>query len=259
MLVKDVLWGICDLLQDTDPQFLRWPERTLVRFLNDAQLATCKYLPLACTRIDAVLLKRGTLQSVASIAPADCKTFDGSTPSAPILGFQFVRALCNMGADGLTIGRGVRLADAELLDAQDPMWNGTEGTTVREFTFDPESPAYFRVTPGAGVDPQWLRIVYAAQPVPIPAGGAPGAELFAVDGSSTLPISIADEHVDLLTYYVLARCYMRNSQNAGDPAKVAQFGGMWLQGMNSKVAAVTGANPNLTKLPFAETPLAQAN
>ena len=53
VLLKDVLWGISDLLQDTSPQFTKWPERNLVRSHSDGQMAVDKYLPLAGPRVDA--------------------------------------------------------------------------------------------------------------------------------------------------------------------------------------------------------------
>lgn len=258
VLVRDWLWGVCDLLNDTNPQFKRHPERTLIRWLNDAQMAVYKYLPLAAARIDSVRLQVGSLQSVETIAPADCKLFDGSSPVAAVKGMQFIRPWANMGDDGVTIGRAVRMVSRELLDAQDPLWQTRTGTVVKEIVYDPETPRHFHVNPPLA-SRKWLRFAYGAQPIAIPAGGAPGAEFYGIGGGSTVTISVDDEHTDVLMYYVMARSFMRNSQNAGDPAKVASFTGAWLQSMNTKIAAVTGNSPNLKKLPYAPDPVGQAS
>jgi len=258
VLVKDVLWGICDLLNDTAPQYARHPERTLVRWLNDAQLAVYKYLPLAASRIDSIRLRVGALQSIETIDPADCKLFDGSSPTDPVKGMQFIRPWANMGDDGVTVGRAVRMVSRELLDAQDLNWQTKSGTVIKEVVYDPETPKHFHINPPLSAR-KWMRFAYGAQPIAIPAGGAPGGEVYLVGGASTVTISVDDEHTDVLTYYVMARSFMRNSQNAGDPAKVASFTGAWLQSMNSKIAAVTGNNPNLKKLPFAPEPVGQAS
>lgn len=256
-LVRDVLWRVSVLLQDMVPQFQRWPERETVLWLDDAQMAVWKFLPLSASRIDTIKLKPGTLQSIESIAAADCKPGDGSTPTAAVLGTQFLRMLNNMGADGLTLGKAIRLTSREMMDAQNPDWHTVSRGFVESFMYDPDTPRYFWVTPG-NTGYSWARVAYTAQPTKTPNTGTPGSEIYKYDGTNALTISIGDEHVDDIVNYIVARAFMRNSQNAGDSQKVAQFAGLFLQSINSKVAAITGNNPNLQKLPFAPEPIGQA-
>ena len=68
VLVRDLIRRVSVLLQDTAPQFERWPEQELVDWLNDAQVAITKFLPAACARVDAIRLKPGTRQSIETIA-----------------------------------------------------------------------------------------------------------------------------------------------------------------------------------------------
>lgn len=257
-LVRDALWTICDLLNDTSPQFKRWPERTLVSHYNDAQLAVFKYLPLCGARIDTVRLQTGALQSIDIIAPADCRQADGTAPSQPLRGMQFLRPLVNMGDDGQTVGRTVTVKPADAMDALDPRWQTKSGTEVREVFFDPQTPKFFLVNPPLA-SRKWLRLSHVVQPPQIPAGGEPGSEVYRVDGGSSQAITIDDEHADLNLHYVLARCFMRNSQNAGDVDKASLHTTTWIGLMNSKVAAVTGNNPNIKRLPFAPQPVGQAS
>lgn len=257
--VKEVMWRISVQLQDTVPQFTRWPERETVMWLDDAQMAVWKFLPLSASRIDAIKLKPGTLQSIESIAAADCKPGDGSTPSAPILGTQLLRLLNDMGADGLTPGNAIRLVSRDMMDAQSPTWRTVARSPVECFMFDPDTPRYFEVTPGVPASPErWVRIAYTAQPAKIPNTGGMGTELYKIGDANTTLISVHDENVDDLVNYVCARAFMRNSQNAGDPNKVAMYSGLFLNSLNAKVAAVTGNNPNLKTLPFAPQPVGQA-
>lgn len=248
-LVRDVLWRVAVLLQDTAPQFQRWPERELVHWLNDAQVAVVKFLPSAASRVDAIKLAAGTRQSIAAIPAANCKPGDGSTPSAPIYGTLFLNPRRNMGADGVSPGRSVRMVDRDVLDSQTPNWHTLTGADVSSVVFDPLTPRFFYVTPGVPVgQDRWLEIAYNAASTSIPNVAADGSEAYANSGSSTVTISIDDEHVDDLVNYVVARANMKDAKFA-DPAKAVAHTNLFLGSLNAKVTAMTGTNPNLRMLP----------
>lgn len=259
VLVREVLRRASVLLQDYAPQFQRQPEIEMVDWLNDAQVAIFKFLPLAGSRIDAVKLKPGTLQSIQAIAAADCKPGDGSSPATITVGTQFLRAVNNMGADGLTPGNAVRLCKTADLDSQTPSWRTVTKTAVASYMYDPTTPRYFEVTPAVPASPAvWVRIAYTAQPVKVPDGGAVGSEIYAASGSSSQVISVADEHIDDLVNYIVARANMKPVQWA-DAGKAAAFTAMFTGSINAKVAAIMGNNPNLKALPMAAEPIAQAS
>jgi hypothetical protein len=257
--VRDAIWRIAGLLQDVSPQYTRWPETEIVNWLNDAHLAITKFLPAACSRIDAVKLKTGTRQSIETILAADCKPGDGSTPAVPILGTQVLDVIRNMGADGLTPGKSIRLITdgREVLDTQSPTWHTVTASAVAQFVFDPRMPRYFYVYPGV-TGTVWVEVAYTAQPIKIPNTGTLGSELYKVDGSNTFTIQVADEHIDDLVNYVCARAYMKNAQ-FGNGNSAAAFSGMFVNSLNAKVTALTGNSPNLQRLPFAPEPIGQAS
>lgn len=259
ILVREALWRVSSLLQDIDPQFTRHPEGELVHWLNDAQMAVAKFLPMAASRLDTIKLKVGSRQSIETIAAADCKPGDGTTPAVPILGMQLLELTRNMGADGLTPGKTIRVVPRKTLDAQSRNWHNVAGPVVDQFTHDPRLPRYFYVSPAVPATPAvWAEVAYYAQPIPIPNTGTPGAELYAYAGASTTKLSIADEHLDDLVNYVAARAYMKNSQAAGHDAKAAMFTGLFVNSLNGAAAARTGVNPNLKRLPFAPEPTGAA-
>lgn len=256
VLVRHALWQASGLLTDDKPQFQRWAEVSMVQFANDAQLAIAKYLPTACSRVDAIKLRAGTLQSIESIAAADCKPGDGSTPAAPVLGMTLLHPICDMGADGLTPGRALRIVDRKAMDAVSPTWPADLATVPTSIVYDPATPRYFHAVPGPK-EPRWARIAYTAQPVKIPAGGPRGSEIYAYAGSSAVTLSVSDEHAEDVVNYIVARCNMMNAEWA-DGAKAAAFAQLFLGSLNGKVAASTGTNPNLKRLPFAPEPVARA-
>lgn len=259
VLVRDVLWQACVLLQDSSPQFVRYTERELVSWLDDAQMAIAKYFPAASSRIDAIRLKPGTRQSIDAIAAADCKPGDGSTAPTFTYGTSLLGLVRNMGSNGTTPGRAIRQTNREILDAQG-LWHMVTRAYVGEFIYDPQTPRYFYVVPAVpstGGD-VWVEAIYTAQPTKIPNTGTVGGELYLVGGPSTQKLSIADEHSDDLVNYIVARANMKDCEWA-DGNKAIAFAKLFTDSINGLVTARTGSNPNLKRLPFAPEPMGAAS
>lgn len=260
--VREALRRCSVLLMDISPQFVRYEERWMVDALNDAQAAIHSYIPSGCTRIDAVKLRPGTLQSIESIAAADCIPGDGSTPVAAIAGTMLNDVLCNMGSAGTQPGRSVRLIPdgRESLDGLDPLWRENRSTEIRSFVFDPRAPRHFEVNPAVhATKPVWVRMSYVAQPAQIANTAAKGSEAYLAEGASTTLLSVADSHIDDLVYYVCARMLMMNSQFTGsNGATAATFIKLFTDSINAKSMLLLGYNPNLKHLPFAPEPIGRA-
>lgn len=261
--VKEVIRRISTLMQDSNPQFARMKEVEIVDYLNDAQRAIYTYLPAACSRLDAIKLAPGTLQSIESIPAANCKPGDGSTPATPVIGSLLLDVICNMGSAGTAPGKAVRplTEGRELLDAFDPTWHTKTGTEAVNYLFDPRMPRHFHVTPGAdAVTPIWVRVAYVAQPLLIPNTGTAGAELYANSGSNTTAISVHDEHVADLVNYCCARLLMKNAQYSAATGMSAEaYGTLFTSSINAKSVAIMNYNPNLKHLPFAPSPMGAAS
>jgi hypothetical protein len=249
LLVAAVLSRVSILLQDTVPQYQRWPEAELVNWLNDAQVAIAKYLPDECTVSGALKLANGTRQMIETVATADFKLPSGAAPAVAINGNRFVAPLRNMGADGLTPGRAIRLVDRDDLDSQDPDWHTRTGTAVASVMYDEMTPRVFWISPAA--PGKWVDIVFLAQPTKIPAGGVPGTPVYPADGSgagAATTISISDQNLDELVDYVVARANMKDTTYA-DSGKAAIHSQRFLGSINARVMVATGVNPNLRLLP----------
>lgn len=245
LLVKNVLARVSILLQDTVPQFQRWTEAELVDWLNDAQAAIAKYLPHECSVLGAYQLSAGSRQLIDTIAVDKFKLPSGA-PAAPINGNRFLKPIRNMGADGLTPGRAIRMADIEDMNSQDSDWHTRTGERVSSVLFDEELPRVFWVYPSAAG--KWVEIALLAQPAPIPAGGTPGAPIYHSTGASTVAISISDQNLDELVDYVVARANMKDT-TFSDAGKVVLHTQRFLGSINARAMAATGVNPNLRLLP----------
>ena len=245
ILVRDALYRVSSQLHDVSPQFTRWTQRELVSWLNDGQKAIAKYIPSACARVDSVQLKTGTKQSIEVIAASDIIPGDGSA-AAQVFGHYLQSVIRNMGANGSTAGRSIRLVDREVLDVNSPDWHSTSGTPVSQYTFDPRSPKVFYVSPAVpSGQTVWVELSFLSNPVEVAQTGSYG-----MDGVDATKISIDDKYIDDLVNYILARAYMKDAEFAGNTSLAAAHTQLFTSSINAQVTALTGVNPNLRALPF---------
>lgn len=260
ILVRSIFRQCSILLNDYSPQYTRHSEVEFVDWLNDAQRAIHTYLPAACSRVDSVRMVPGTLQSIASIPASYCKPGDGTVPVDPIAGSLLIDISCFMGADGMTEGLAIRnITDGrDVLDDISPSWRSSKALVPKNFIYDPRTPRNFLLHPGAhATTPVWVRMHYVAMPTPVADGGAPGSELYAHTGASTVIIGVPEEYSADIVNYICARALMKNAQYVNTTNAMA-FANLFMGAINAKAQAIAGYNPNLTSLPFAPTPIGAA-
>lgn len=249
--VRSFLRSVATTLQDISPQFSRWTEIEQVTYANYGQVAIAKYLPMAGSRCDAIKLRTGTKQDLTNVLAAAIIPGDGST-SADAFGIQLLDIIRNMGADGATPGRVVRIVDVETKDSNDPDWHTKTGAVVREFVFDKTLPKVFYVVPGVPAATNvWVELAWMAEPRRITAGGEPGAEIYKYDGANAELLGIHDQFVEDLHNYTVAMCLLKGSKNTINLQKSQAHAGLFISSINAQAAAQTGVNPNLKQLPFA--------
>lgn len=247
--VREFLHGVSTALMDMQPQYARWPEVELVRYLNWGQRAIAKYLPQAGARVDAIKLAAGSRQDLTKVLAANIKPGAG-VAAADTYGITLVDVVRNMGANGQTPGRSISVIDRQSLDSIDPDWHTREGSAVREYVTDPRTPLVFYVTPTvAGT--WWIEVSWMAEPKQIPAGGAPGSEVYKHDGASNEVLGIADQFIDDLHNYVMAVALQKGSKNVQNIPKSQVHAGLFLSSINAQASVITGVSPNLKQLPFA--------
>lgn len=246
-LVREVLQRASTLLNDIDPQFLRWKEADMIRWLNEGQRAVAKFVPIAGARIDTIKLAVGARQSIATIPAASIIPGDGSLPE-DVQGLFLNEITRNMGADGRTPGAVVTVVSRELLDASSRMWHTTRpAKAIDHFTFDPRNPQAFYVFPPAG-DACWVEanLVVAPKNIPLPST----AGEYAHDGISARTLSLDDRWADDVLAYLLARAFMVESDQQFGAQQVQLYSSMFTGSINAQVQALTGNNPNLRTLPL---------
>lgn len=207
------------LIQDATG--IRWPRDELLNYLNDGQREVVMLRPEA---------------SVSNVAKA---LIAGSTKqSLPDDGLMLIDVTRNMGANGTTPGRSIRIVSREVLDAQCPDWHTDTNTLgeVQHFMYDPRDPRNFYVYPKAPDGTWHIEIVYSSSPANTDdAGGV---------------IGIDDIYSNALMDYVLYRAYSKDAEYTQNANLAAAYYGAFSNSLGVKTAAEQTRNPNLSAMPF---------
>jgi hypothetical protein len=228
---QSIIRRCVETLQDTTS--IRWPVPELVRYLNDGQREVVMYRP------DSMV----TNQTVTCVA--------GSRQSLPANGAKLIEVVRNARSAGTR--RAVRMVNREILDAQTPGWHALPGQDdVLHFMYDPRDPRVFYVYPPATASAQ-LDIVYAAYPTDI-TEPADGSLYTAVTGNISLP----DIYGNVLQDYILARCYMKDSEYAGNAQRAQAHYTLFANALGIEIKGTLDFAPKPVGNPNVATPRAPA-
>lgn len=203
---------------------VRWPDSELLDYLNEGQRAILTYKSNAYVRTRSVPLVAGTLQSL----PAD--------------GVQLFDIVRNMGANGATPGRAVRLVKREMLDSRAPNWHSaTPSSETQHFMYAEASPRQFLVyPPQPSVAPGWVEMIYGAMPP---------------DVALNAPIAVDDIYEMPLLDFVLYRAWMKDSEFGADGTRSASHMQAFVTAITGKARNEAGASPNVIAPANTATPV----
>ena len=199
------------ILQDTTG--VRWPDSELIDWLNDGQREIVLYKPNAFIKNLAVRMAGGTKQSL----PAD--------------GVQLIDVVRNMGTNGTTPGRAVRITMREVLDSQLPDWHSeTPSSVVKHYVYSLLDPKNFYVYPPQPAAGQgYVELVYGASPADTTLAGT---------------ITLDDIYQNVLVDYILYRAYSKDTEYAADQNRAATHQNAYIAALTGKAKVEVGANPN---------------
>lgn len=214
---------IQDSLQDTTG--VRWTEAELLRYINDAQREVVNFKPQASADHSNVQLATGTEQSIPDVA------------------MSLIKVVRNMSATGgsATGKKSIRLVDEDILNSIEPDWHdptvtgdAAHGTVIKHYIFDPDDPRRFYVYPGVKSGQNaYVELITSRSPTDLSAT------------SST--IYIDDIYGNALVDYVLFRCYMKDSEFAGNAQRASQHYQLFLNSVSTGISSKNLINPNFDR------------
>lgn len=215
MQVSGITTPAAEILQDAGN--VSWTIAQLIAWVNDAIRA------LALVKPDSTAVT-ATQQLTASQTK---QVLSGASD------LRLIRLVRNMGANGTTIGRAIRLGDMNALDSFDPNWHtATPDAVVREYMFNAERPDEFWVYP------------------PVHATTAVNVELI----KSVLPTAVAattdalpvdDIYGPPLIEWVCYRAFSRDSERTPNWARAARHFQAFFNLLQVKIQADMAINPKV--------------
>lgn len=200
------------ILQDATG--VRWPaESELLGWLNDGKREIILFKPNAFVINTAIKLAAGTKQSL----PAD--------------GIQLINVTRNMGTDGNTPGRSVRITEHDVMDVQQPDWHQqTANAQAKHYMFSPMNPKNFYVYPPQPAANQgYVEVIYGASPP---------------DSAINDLVNVDDIYQTPLIDYILYRAYSKDSEFSADQNASAYHQQAFIASLTGKLQSEIGANPN---------------
>jgi len=195
-----------------DPAGTRWSDEELLHWLSDGLRTVLAVRPSVMSTFGVVSLVAGTRQRI------------------PTNGHMFLGATRNMGSDGATPGRAVRVVSREVLDGFSPDWHAATATAVAQnIVFDPDTlSGFFVYPPNTGTGK--LEVIYAVS--------APDLTQL----SDVLPI--LDNYLTALTDYVLFRAHQKDSDYAAGQAVAQTYLSAFAQFVGAAAAGEAGKDAN---------------
>jgi hypothetical protein len=188
---QSVIRRAAETIQDLSA--VRWSTAELVRYLNDGQREALMFRPDVFA------------------TPTTLTLVDGARQTLPASAAKLLDVIRN--AASVSSRRAVRIVNRQLLDSQVPDWHiAPPSVSAIHYMYDPVNPREFYVYPPATVLTQ-LDVIVAQYPSAItePASGT----YTAVTGNIGMPDILANA----LTDYVIARAYMKDSEQAGNAGR----------------------------------------
>lgn len=171
-----------------DPDGIRYTLPVLLQFLSDAQRAVVLCRPDANAVIEAIRLEEGSTRQ-----------------ALPPGGLRFLGVLRNMGSDGKTPGRAVRVASLEALNLDAGWHRAATASEVYDYAPDEVTPTVFWVSPAPGRD-VWVELKYSAEPR---------------ESEATGSLAVLSSFSEPVREYALYRAYARNDASVDFQGRAA--------------------------------------
>lgn len=181
MLAQSIITKAQAVLQDTG---VRWPLAELLGWVNDGQREIASLRPDAYSASVSFQLAEGAKQAL------------------PVGASRLEDATRNLGADGLTPGASIRVANKRMVDAVEPSWQTRRTASVIQHVMaDPREPRVFWVYPPAA-GTSYIELLVARTPADVAAASD--------------ALLLADEFGNALVDYVLCRAFSKDADFAGN-------------------------------------------
>lgn len=211
LLASALIAQVSEIVQDESN--VVWTESQCLGWLNDAQRAIVSVRPDSSILNHSVILVPGTKQSIT--------------------GLRLMAVNRNMGIDGLTPGRAIRLVERGIKDDFNPDWHTEDAATaVKEWIFDARLPKEYYVSPP----------VHATTVVQIEVSESIEPTEMA---ATTDTISLDDVYSPAIIEWAIYRCMSREAEETPNIQRAAMHFQQFFSLLGAKLNPDMAINPKV--------------
>ena len=211
ILASALINQVSELVQDQSN--VVWTQLECLGWLNDAQRAIVSIRPDSSILNQSITLVSGTKQSIT--------------------GLRLMACTRNMGTDGLTPGRAIRLVERGIKDEFEPDWHTeTAAIAVKEYVFDARLPKEFYVSPP----------VHASIVVQIEVSESVNPTEMTVVGDT---IALEDIYSPSMIEWALYRCLSREAEETPNIQRAASHFQQFFSLLGAKLNPDMAINPKV--------------
>lgn len=200
-----------------DPDNVRWTRKELLSWLNDGQRRIVLMQPNLSSVTAAVHMQPGTRQAL----PAD--------------GWMLLDVYRNLGVNGTTPGRAVRIVSRQLMDAQVPNWHSAPSSSaVQNYIYDIQDQTNFYVYPPSDGN-NYLEVNYSQAPLDL--------------DTEASPLSLRLVFIPVLMDYMLYCACSKDAEYAPGLALAKQYWDAFTTSLGVKDKSDAANNVNQTLAP----------
>jgi hypothetical protein len=228
-LASTVIEQVSLILHDTSN--VRWNESELLDWLNLGQNQIVIFKPDSCVTAAEYKLSQGSLQSL----PDGSDSFvDAQSETLPA-GIQLLDIPMNMGTNGLTPGRSIKLVDKDILDAVDPDWpEVTAAAEVKYVMYDQKTPdIFYTYPPQPSTSQGYVAVIYSSIPTAC------------LNTAATTYIGIPDKYVGALIDYILYRAYSKEMDSVDGTERAVAYYNNFLNAIERQDLQMKLRDPNI--------------
>lgn len=203
-----------------DEGYDRWTRADLFEGICDGQREIVSIKPDAWVQNTAVQLAPGTKQT--------------------IIGIQLIRVVRNMGTDGETPGRIIRIADRSRFDQYNPYWHSAPpDAEVQFYMYDEkEDPkTWYNYPPQPTENRGYAEIIQSVAPSDIALGESPN--------EYDVAVTLDDIYKNALLMFVLHRAYLLDADESQEAAtRSTGYYELFVTSLGRRESAEKAADPN---------------
>lgn len=190
MILSDITTRVRTLLNDLTATY-RWSDSELTLWVNDAQKFVVIYRPDSCV-----------LNMVQTLVA-------GSKQTIPSTGLRLLDVVRNIGSDGVTAGRAIRITERDLMDSINPNWHSSAAAQViKHYMIDERNPRVYYVYPPATTASK-VDLVCSKNPTAVAAAGD--------------VLDVPDIYQQVVIDYVMFRAYTKDAEFSANAQLASGF------------------------------------